>query len=258
MRIKTFLSVTFVMLFYISIQSQISLSYEAGFNVGMASFQTDYGERGDFQSGVSGNIGASTAATFYLNFFNRYGLWNERYEWFTSHFKVKTEISYMQAKLEHFGKYVDAGTPAADQLKAMHGTSSIINTGTTLEYHLYDTYEFSVNRERLLDPYVGIGALVTFSKPTFEYDLGDYEADPSILFPKYQNNAIFTDSEVTGSMLFSAGTRIKASDKADIVIDTRWQYFFSNKIDALDPKDSSNQFNDWLYSLTVGYVYLIN
>lgn len=256
MRSYTILSMTFVMLFSISIQSQISLSYEAGFNVGMASFQTDYGERGDFQSGFSGNMGVSTSATFYLNFFNRTGLWNERYEWLTSHFKVKSEVSYMQAKLEHFG--FEGGTPETDQLKAMHGTSSIINTGITIEYHFLDLYNFNVNRQQMLSPYIGIGALATFSSPTFEFDAGDYVANPSLLPPKYQDNAIFTEPETTGSMVFSAGTRIKATDRADIVIDSRWQYFFSNKIDALDPIDSSNKFNDWLYSLTVGYVYIIN
>ncbi len=257
MRTNIFFTVTVMVLFSLSVQSQISLSYEAGFNVGMASFQTDYGERGDFQSGFSGNMGVATSASFYINFFGKSGLWNDRAEWISSHMKVKAEVSYMQAKLEHFGKYVETETSDAEELKAMHGTSSVINTGAILEYHFMDIYYYNVNRNQTLDPYIGIGALATFSKPTFEYDLGDYEANPSILLPPYQN-AIYTDSETTGSLAFSVGTRIKATEKSDIVIDSRWQYFFSNKIDALDPEISANKFNDWAYSLTVGYVFYLN
>jgi hypothetical protein len=46
-----------------------SLSYEAGFNVGMASFQTDYGERGDFQSGFSGNMGVAQHQLHFISIF---------------------------------------------------------------------------------------------------------------------------------------------------------------------------------------------
>ncbi len=257
MRTNIFFTVTLMVLFGLSAQSQVSLSYEAGFNVGMASFQTDYGERGDFQSGFSGNMGTATSAAFYINFFSKTGLWNEKSEWISSHLKLKAEVSYMQAKLEHFGKYVEGETSDAEKLKAMHGTSSIINTGVILEYHFMDIYTFNINRRQTLDPYIGMGALATFSKPTLEYDLGDYEANPSILHPAYQN-AIYTDPETTGALAFSAGTRIKATEKSDIVIDSRWHYFFSNKIDGLDPEISANKFNDWAYSLSVGYVFYIN
>ena len=258
MQTKSFLSVFLLLISLSSTNAQSYLSYEGGFNVGLASFQTDYGERGDFQSGVTGNMGMAVGGIFYVNFFSGNGLWSDRAEYFSSHFKVKGEVSYMKAKLEHFGKYVDGTGITADKLKAMHGTSSLLNIGATMEYHFKDIQYFSFKRNDVLDPFVGLGLAYNYSKPTVVSDLGDYQTNPSVLIPKYQTDAVYVDPLNTYSMLFSAGTRINAGERGDFILDMRWQYFLSDKIDGISPNDSSNKYNDWLYSLSVGYVYFIN
>jgi hypothetical protein len=245
-------------LFYGIANGQDGNTYEAGFGLGFASFQTDYGERFEIKSSLTGNVGFSGGGLFYVNFFERRRLWSDKGSFFNSHFKVKGEISYMQTKLEHFGKYVEGTSATSTKLKAMHGTSSLINVGGLLEFHPYELYDFTINRYSKFDPYIGLGVMVHYSNPTLTSDLGDYTTDPSILITKYQNDAIFIDPKLVISLPLSLGTRMKIGDYSDIVLDTKWQYFLNNKIDGLDPKDSSNKFNDWVYTVSIGYVIQID
>lgn len=253
MYIKSFLIGMFLV---VSVKTTAQgLSYEAGFNFGSASFQTDYGERGDFKSGVTGNMGLAVGATFYVNLFDKKGMWSDRGQWYSEHFKFKGEVSYMKADLEHFGSYVEGTSETSKKLRAMHGTSSLLNFGIVAEYHFMELYNFKYNRKSVFDPYIGIGSLMSISKPTLTSDLGDYKTNPSILPTVYQNNAIFTESQTTASIVFSAGTRVKAGESGDFILDSRWHYFVSNKIDGLDPKLDANKFNDWLYTISAGYVF---
>jgi len=252
MNIKFAPILIFLLFFNILGFSQKEMSFEAGVNLGVASFQTDYGERGDIKSSLTGNIGFALGASFYMNFFDRDVKWNTTADWLAAHIKLKGEISYLKANLEH---HLD---DASEDLLAMSGTASIVNLGVVVEYHFLDLTKFSVNNNSFLSPFVGVGAMLNFSKPAFESSLGDYLTNPSILPEKYRTDAIFTDSETVFSVLLLAGTRIKAGYNSDIVIDSRWQYFSSNKIDALDPEHFSNKYNDWMYFLSVGYVFYLN
>ncbi len=254
MRLKVlFLSVLFLMSFQSFSQSENG--FEAGIHLGVASFQTDYGEKGDFKSGVTGNVGFAIGTAFYMNFFSRKHGWSSEADWLAQHIKIKGELSYLRADLEHF---IEGDSETAIQLQAMHGTSSIVNVGVTGEYHFLDLTNFSIKDGTTFSPFVGLGAVVNFSKPTFESSLGNYLTDPTILPEKYRTDAIFTDPETVFSILMSVGTRISVNYSSDIVIDSRWQYFTSNKIDGLDPKDDSNKHNDWMYYLSVGYVFYLN
>ncbi|HHB52099.1 MAG TPA: hypothetical protein ENK75_03520, partial [Saprospiraceae bacterium] len=218
---------------------QLENSFEAGIHLGVASFQTDYGERGDFKSGVTGNIGFAIGAAFYMNFFSRQYEWNAKSDWLADHIKLKGEFSYLRADLEHF---IEGDSPTAIQLQAMHGSSSVVNLGAIVEYHFLNLTSFGSSYGNTYSPFVGLGAMMNFSKPTFESSLGDYLTDPSILPLKYRSNAIYTDPETVFSVLMSVGTRINVGRTSDIVIDSRWQYFTSNKIDGLDPKDDANKY----------------
>lgn len=252
-----FLTLVLLSLLSVGVFSQ-SFSFEAGFNLGTASFQTDYGQRGDFKSGVTGNMGLAVGGAVYMNFFGKAGLWNDRADIISTHFKLKGEVSYMKANLEHFGSYVEETSTESLKLKATHGSTSVLNTGITFEYHFNDIANFSSKRNQVLDPYIGIGGLISYSKPTFESDLGDYKSDPSLLPTVYQNDAVFTDPSTSFSALFSLGSRIKAGEKGDFVVDARWQMFTSNTVDGLDPKLNANKFNDWAFAATVGYVFYFN
>ncbi len=243
MRLKAILLSTLVSLSFVVGHSQTDTSFEVGINLGVASFQTDYGQRGDMST-LTGNIGFAFGAAAYMNFFDSSVEWNSKANWASQHLKVKAEISYLKAELEHHLESSD------EEILAMHGSSSLVNLGGVLEYHFLDLTRFSTNiAENKFSPFVGIGAMVNFSKPTFETSLD--------LPAKYVGH-IYDDPETVFSVLFSFGTRVSVGYKSSIVLDSRWQYFTSDKIDALDSEHFSNKHNDWMYFLSVGYVFFIN
>jgi len=245
-------------------QAQDRSSHEIGFITGAASFTTDYGARNNFSSNVGGNIGMGVGVIYYLNFSDyRYG-WDQRTNYFNEHFRVRGELSYMKANLDHFGKYVDESktTYAADQLRAMHGKTSLINLGAQLEFHIVDVVDFGSRRipDLKWSPYVSTGLMVDFYNPDLKSDLGDWRSDISVIYPKWQvPGAIKTTANITMSATFGIGTRHKLGEYSDILIESRWQYFFSNYIDGLNAKqDPANKYNDWLLWVHVGYVYYLN
>lgn len=233
-------------------QKRMEKSFDVGFIIGVTSFQTDYGQRYDIKSTLTGNTGLGLEVAYYMNFFHRDIKWYTRTTWFADHIKLKGELSYYRANLEH---HLDN---ASVDLLAMHGTSSVINLGIAIEYHFLDLTRFTILDDRLLSPYIAIGGMVDYSDPTFETSLGDYLSDPSVLHWKYVENAIFVDPEFVGSITAALGTRIKSGADSDIVVEARWQYFSSNNIDALDPKHYSNKYNDWMFFFNVGYVHYLD
>lgn len=246
-------------------KAQTNANLEAGFSVGLASFQTDYGERGDFKSGVTGNVGMALGGVVYLNFFNRDPVLSGPVGWGQQHFKLKGEVSYLQANLEHFGRYVEevdstgASTLNARKLKKMTGKSTVINFGTILEYHPFPIPDFIPGADRKVSPYVGVGVMAGFSSPKVEVAYGDWEANPSLLIEAYQppEGVVDVDSKVAMSLMFSGGFRYNLGEKSALQVDMRWQYFASDLIDGLepDPELVPNKHNDWLYYLNFGYIY---
>jgi hypothetical protein len=246
--IFTILSVIAFVTFY----AQTAVSFEAGLNLGAASIQSDYGERGDIQSGVTGNVGVTIGGVAYMNFFKDATYWGEKWQWLPAHIKLRGEVAYTKVALEHF---IDGNTPDIEKLKAMHGSSSLLSFGLAGEYHFNDLINNVAGFGKKVNPFIGLGFMVNMSSPDLESDLGDYEADPSILPTKFQNNAIYLEKTTTPSLLFNVGTRINAGGKGELVLDSRWSYFVSNTIDGLDPQDDSDKFNDWMSQFSVGYVY---
>ena len=49
------------------------------------------------------------------------------------------------------------------------------------------------------------------------------------------------------------------------MLDSRWEYYFSDKVDGLDPSFENNgivpvpenKANEWIYWLNIGYIYYI-
>ncbi len=239
-------------------------SHEIGFISGAASFTTDYGARNNFSANVGGNVGVGIGAIYYLNFTDYRYRWNQRTSYFAEHFRLRGELSYMSAKLDHFGKYVDENQTSleADKLRAMHGTTYLVNLGAQLEFHIVDIVDFGSRRipDLKWSPYLSAGFMVDFYNPSLRSDLGDWEQDISVIYEKWRvPGAINVDPKITGSATFGIGTRHKFGEYSDILIESRWQYFFSNYVDGLNAKqDEANKYNDWLVWLHVGYVYYLN
>lgn len=257
MRFKIF---TFFFLVSLYMGAQNKANLETSFNLGFPSFQTDYGENGDFKSEVSGNIGIAVSASMYINFFNKDPMYIASPSWVQKHTKLKIEASYQTAKLEHFGAQIEGNLPNAKKLRNMHGRSTLINLGTILEYHPFPIPDFIPGTRRNISPYFSLGVLADYSTPTVESDLGDWEKNPYVLIEAYQGDEIINiEPTITYSIVFGGGMRYNLDNGSAIVLDYRWQYFNTDYIDGLqpDPEIVRNKYNDWLSFLSVGYVFTL-
>ena len=260
----TILTLFFFCLTAVQIQAQDRASHEIGFIAGSASFTTDYGQRNHLMSNVGGNVGMGFGLIYYMNFTDYRYRWNQRTNYWAEHFRIRGELSYMSADLDHFGKWVDESRTliTADQLRGMHGKTKLINFGAQLEFHIVDIVDFGSRRIPDLNwsPYVSAGFMLDYYDPELKSDLGDWEQDPNVLFHKWATpGATKMDPNFTGSLTFGVGTRLKVGEYSDLLIESRWQFFFSNFVDGLNAVDDpANKFNDWLLWVHVGYVYYLN
>lgn len=231
-------------------------SHEVGIVLGPSFFATDYGQRSDAQSYLK-NAGLGIGLVYYYNFSDNSYRWRGgSSQYFAEHFKLRAEFSFASAKLEHYGHYVDPDKTStfANQLRAMHGKAQVFNLGAALEFHFFEKRY----REKW-SPYVSLGLFAGFYNPSFDYDLGDWENDPSILPPKWADpSEIDTSNGFTGSVTGAFGSRIIINQFSEVLIELRWQYFFTDYIDALDAKNEpSNKYNDWTFYPHVGYIYYL-
>lgn len=242
------------------INAQFGFSHEIGFILGSNAFQSDYGERNDFETNI-GNVGVDVGIVHYLNFSYRAECnCFTRYTYFNDHFKVRNELSYTTVKLEHFGRYVadDKVSLIANQLRAMNGKTSVLNLGTQLEFFPLSIREFESGGYSL-SPYIAIGAQYNYFTPSLESDLGRL-TDPNVLPEKYQN-AYQNESASTWSIVASIGARYKFTETSDLIFDLRWRYYFSDWVDGISPDKnvySENKSNDWGFIINVGYVYYLD
>lgn len=251
-----FSTLLFLAPFFMVAQSNTNI--EASVNFGFPSFQTDYGERGDFKSNVSGNVGIAASAAIYIKFFNKDPMLSVAPSWMQKHTKLKIEAAYQTAKLEHFGTHVEGNSTSANKLKKMHGRSSLLNLGTIFEYHPFALPDFVPGTKRKYSPYIGLGVLANYSMPTITSDSGDWEQNPSVLIEAYQGEeATNVDPELTFSVVFGGGVRYDLANGASLILDYRWQYFNSDYIDGLKPSPEivANENNDWLSYINLGYVF---
>ena len=244
-----------------------NFSHEIGFFSGSTHFTTDYGERYFFKSNVGGNVGISKGILYYLTFTDYRYKWNQRSSYFVEHFRLRNELSYMSARLDHFGAYVDSSNTSieADKLRAMHGEARVVNIGTQLEFHFKNIDDFGSRRypDMKWSPYLSLGILGVYYNPSVysDYGNGDWKADQSILYQKWAVPG--TVSEASG-FSFSAtagiGTRKKLGEYSDIFIESKWQYYYTNWVDGLNATDpaANNKYNDWNVSLQIGYIYYLN
>lgn len=264
MRFRLLIIFPIIILSHIVMKAQAKVNYEASFNFGIASFQTDYGERHDFKSGVTGNIGFAAGASLYLNFFSYDPKINPDPNWRQKHLKLKLEGSYLRANLDHFGSYQAEDSPNGLKLRSMHGKTSVINLGSMLEYHPYNIPDFITTKKRWVAPYFGLGLMGGYSSPSVSTSLGDWQNESNLIEAYHAYNEgdttkypIDIDPKFVVSLVFGAGLRFELDYEASLMIDMRWQYFSSNYIDGLSPNPAlvPNKYNDWLYYLNVGYVF---
>lgn len=236
--------------------SQFGITHEVGVIAGRVEFRSDYGQRGDTKTNLN-NMGLGIAVVDYLNF----SYMDNLNDYFKEHFKVRNELSYGKANLDHYGDWVEKNTIGAKQLKAMHGSTQLINLGIQLEYSFIHIHDF----ERTVgsfNPYISLGPQISYYTATASSDLGEL-GNPITTFPKYlvpsdgHPHGYSNESKTVFSGTMNIGTRYKLTSMSDLILDMRAQYFASDWVDGLNPnKDlfKENKGNDWLTFVGVGYI----
>ncbi|MES2239881.1 MAG: glutamate dehydrogenase [Bacteroidota bacterium] len=249
-----------------SITAQLGFSHEVGAIAGPVAFQSDYGERHDTKTNA-GNTGIGIGIIHYLNF--SYTAECDCYNpetYFNDHFKLRSELSYNKTELEHFGEWVGPNKTSlqADQLRAMKGSTSVTNLGMQLEYFPLSIRDFSATIGSL-GPFISLGGQFSYYNAEAHSTLGSL-GTPLTTYPKYltpydgRQYGFSTEGGSVWSIVSSVGTRYKLAPLSDLMIDLRFQYYFSDWVDGLNPnKDlyKENKNNDWLVWLNVGYIYYL-
>ena len=237
-----------------SLNAQYSsgLFVDIGVTVGSVNFKSDFGERGNFQN-YTQNSGYVVTGVLYLtidNFSSR----------FTEYFKLRFEASYMNCDLGHYGKWVDPSNQGvfATQLRAMKGTVNSQTFGIQLEYFPIGQDQYT--RVDGFFPYVSFGGQISNYSTEISSSLGPIGTPISTPI-KYLNGGVRAQSNgLVPTLSTSLGTRYKLSDFGSLVLDLRLQYYFSDDVDGMNPNKSlypENKSNDWLTSVSIGYIYYL-
>jgi hypothetical protein len=246
----------------IAASAQFGFSHEIGAIMGPVAFQSDYGVRGDMKTNL-GNTGYGIGIIHYMNFSYsaECNCYNQE-TYFNDHFKVRSELSYNKTELQHYGRWVAPNKTSigAEQLRAMRGSTAVTNIGMQLEYFPLSIREFSATPGKLA-PFVSLGGQFSYFNPEAYSTLGPGLGQLQTVTPVKYLDGVTNDSGTTWSVVGSIGTRYKLTVLSDLMIDLRWQYYFSNWVDGLNPNPQiyrENRANDWLVWLNVGYIYYLD
>ena len=132
------LTVIFFASFSGGMQAQTSVSHELGGFFGIASLQTDFGLSGNLSSANQATMGFGLS--YYLKFFGSQYNWRSGSTYFSEHFKMKAEFSYMNnSKIEH--ENLDQRDRVSERyqeiMERMTGAVTMYNGGLSLEYYFF-------------------------------------------------------------------------------------------------------------------------
>ncbi len=249
--------------------SQLGFSHEVGVITGPIAFYSDYGLRGDFDTNI-GNSTIGIGLIHYLNFSYRADCnCYTRDKYFNDHFKIRNEIDYHKTQLQHFGELVDPSrtTVEANYLRSVRGSTTVFDIGSQIEYFPFSIRDFAA-RTGSFAPFISAGVhFVTFDPESFTTNGGALETTD---FPKFIG-AYQQEGGSTWSIVASAGVRYKLTELSDLMLDMRWQQYFSDFVDGLNPRQEfnsqflpgdgvpvpENKANDWIYWINFGYIYYL-
>lgn len=259
-----------------SAYSQLGFSHEIGVIAGPVEFRSDYGGRNEEQTNI-GNSGIGIGIIHYISF--AYSADCSCYTtdtYFNDHFKLRSEVSWNRTNLNHHGFWVqpDKVSADADKLRAHKGVAENFDIGMQLEYFPLSIRSFQAFAYRFA-PFVSLGAHYTTSSPKASTTYGDgdiynpdniysfwYKDDaylPPIPSGQQREYPINLEQQSNWSLVTSVGVRYKLTKLSDLMLDLRWQYYFSDWIDGFNHHFRDyNKFNDWLVWLNFGYVYYLD
>ena len=239
--------------------SQLGFSHEIGAIVGPVQFRSDFGVRDSGETNF-GNTGIGIGLIHYINFAYRADCnCYSTDTYFNDHFKLRSEISYNTTKLSHYGEWVEGNSENAQRLKDHTGEANNLDIGMQLEYFPLSIRAFQGFAYRVA-PFVSLGAHYTSFTPKAYTTHGEPNGinNPNNFWSHWLPGSINPASGSTWSVVTSIGARYKLTVLSDLMIDLRWQYYFSDWIDGLNHQLSSNKHNDWLLWLNFGYIYYLD
>ena len=257
MNTRILLLVFFLMFFSKQeVYSQLGFSHEVGLITGPVVFYSDFGQRNNFETNA-GNVGFGVGLIHYINFAYRADCnCYTRDKYFNDHFKIRTEIDYHKTNLEHFGEWVEPDNTSlfADQLRAMSGSASVFDIGSQLEFFPLSIRDFAAGAYPIA-PFGSFGVHWVSYTPEVSSSLGPLNSPIST--PDKYMDSFQQDPGSTWSVVMSVGARYKLTPLSDLMLDARWQYYFSNWVDGLNPDVPENKANEWIFWLNVGYIYYL-
>ncbi|TNJ47264.1 glutamate dehydrogenase [Tamlana fucoidanivorans] len=257
-----------------SINAQLGFSQEIGVIAGPVQFRSDFGIRNNEPTNF-GNSGFGIGLVHYINFSYRADCncyTTDTY--FNDHFKLRSEISYNYTKLEHLGHWVQPNKVSiqADQLRGHKGVAENFDIGMQLEFFPLSIRDFQAFSYRFA-PFVSLGvhytsynpkASTTFNNPNPDFYGNVFESSNIYSFwfedfPDKPPYPIKTKGGGTWSTVASVGVRYKLTKLSDLMLDLRWQYYYSDWIDGLNHNwGGYDRNNDWLVWLNFGYIYYLD
>ena len=252
-----------VVLFFASFLSKTSaqtrVSHEVGAFFGIASLQTDFGISGYFESANAATMGFGLS--YYMKFFGSQYNWRSGSSYFSEHFKMKVDFSYINnSNIEH--KNLDqVGDRFRKIMERMTGSVKMYNAGVGLEYYFIELEDYSsfYMSSGSINPFISLGLQYTYAEPDIFVDgvsLKGQEEPYEDLIPKWQEGAIDLENQNMLAATASAGVRF-GLDAVDLLVEGRYQYWFSDKLEGLyAPDDPGNKNNDTMVFINVGVVYV--
>lgn len=238
--------------------AQYGFTNEVGGFVGAYNLRSDFGENQNRE--VATNTGFAVGLMHYINFAYRRNYNFQNFQsYFNEHFKIKSEISYAQSNLKHYGTWVDETRTSenAERLRRHTGKTQNFNIGAQLVFYPWEIRGFENGTNSFL-PFTALGIQYTFYKPEVytTYGDGDIRNLDNFYLPWQVDEDPFlsTQNGSTFSIVGSVGTRYKLTPLTDLLLELRWQYYFDDWVDGLNHKLPSNQNNDWAIWLNLGYV----
>lgn len=234
--------------------AQTNVSHEVGGFFGITAFQTDMGLSTEFAAETQSNMGFGIA--YYLKFFGSQYNWRSGSSFFSEHFKLKTELSYISNSNVTF-------EPAGlnSKLDNMKAAIKLYNVGLNLEYYIFELEDYSsfYRTNGTINPFVTLGIHYSYSQPDIlvnDVSLKGQEEPYTELISKWQEGAIFLEPDNLFSATGGVGVRF-GLEKVDFSFETRYHYFFSDVVEGLNaPNDPGNKNNDTMITANIGIIYV--
>lgn len=267
-------------LFFFSKQEaigQLGFSHEIGVVAGPLAFYSDYGQRNDIETNT-GNVGFGVGLIHYINFAYRADCnCYTKGTYFNDHFKIRNEIDFHVTNFQHFGEYIEPNinlqtgeatfSPTAEYLRSVRGSTRVFDIGSQLEYFPLSIRDFTAGGSAFA-PFVSLGVHFVSFNPEASLIDGSSPDITSITSSQTLNkyiNAYQQSGDTTWSVVMGAGVRYKLTPLSDLMLDTRWQHYFSDWVDGLNPTFENNgvvqvpenKANDWIYWVTIGYIHYL-